>query len=206
MANARPQGRARVDDRLLNYLTTRRTVPAAQMGEPGPDPETLRSILEIAARVPDHGKLAPWRFIIYDRGSRDLLIDGLGRIAVKGPDEKEGRIRADKARALGQAPVVVGVVSAPIGEHPKIPLWEQQLSAGAVCLNLLHAAQAHGYAAQWLTGWFAYQEEAMRWLGLKDGERFAGFLHIGTPTMPPSERDRPNIDAITTKWQAPGRA
>ena len=193
-----------MDDRLLGYLKTRRTIPAAQMGEPGPDPETVRSILEIAARVPDHGKLAPWRFIVYDRQTRHVLIEGLGRIAMQAADEKEARIRADKARALAQAPVVVGVVSAPFAGHPKIPLWEQELSAGAVCLNLLHAAQAHGFAAQWLTGWFAYHEEAARWLGLKDGERFAGFFHIGTATVPPSERDRPNLHAITTNWQVPG--
>ncbi len=93
------------------------------------------------------------------------------------------------------------MISAPIVDHPKIPLWEQQLSAGAVCLNLLHAAQAHGFAAQWLTGWFAYDEEAQRWLGLQEGEQVAGFIHIGTPKMPPSERDRPDIDAITTNWR-----
>ena len=96
---------------------------------------------------------------------------------------------------------IVAVVSAPIADHPKIPLWEQQLSAGAVCLNLLHAAQAYGFSAQWLTGWYAYDEAARRWLGLKEGERVAGFLHIGTPNMPPTERDRPDIDAISTAWQ-----
>lgn len=194
-----------MDERLIRYLRTRRTVPAAQMGEPAPHAETLRTILEIAARVPDHGKLAPWRFILYDRAKRDALIGGLREIALRGADEKEGRVRADKARGLADAPLIVAVVSAPIAEHPKIPLWEQQLSAGAVCLNLLHAAQAHGYAAQWLTGWFAYHEEAARWLGRRDGERFAGFIHIGTSTLSPTERDRPNVDAITTQWQAPGR-
>ena len=203
VANARLKAAARMDDRLLTYLKTRRTIPSAQMVEPGPGPDAVRGILEIAARVPDHGKLAPWRFILYDRESRIALVDGLRRIALQGPDEKEGRLRADKARGLGDTPLIIAVVSAPIPEHPKIPLWEQQLSAGAVCLNLLHAAQAHGYAAQWLTGWFAYHEEAARWLGLKDGERFAGFLHIGTPSVPPTERDRPDVDSLTTRWQVP---
>ena len=192
-----------MDDQLVSYLRTRRTIPAAQLASPGPDSRTLQTILEIAARVPDHGKLAPWRFIIYDRESRGYLVEGLRRIALQHADEKEGRVRADKARGLSDTPVIVAVVSAPIPDHPKIPLWEQQLSAGAVCLNLLHAAQAHGFAAQWLTGWFAYDGEAARWLGLRHPERFAGFLHIGTPTMPPSERDRPNLDAITTKWKIP---
>jgi len=189
-----------MEERLVGYLRTRRTIPSAQMGLPGPDPQRLRTMLEIAARVPDHGKLAPWRFILYHREEREALVAGLARIALHAADEKEGRIRAEKARGMGDAPLIVAVVSAPIAEHPKIPLWEQQLSAGAVCLNLLHAAQAHGFAAQWLTGWFAYDAEAARWLGLREGERFAGFLHIGTPTMPPTERDRPDVDALTTKW------
>jgi nitroreductase len=190
-----------MEGRLVDYLRTRRTIPAAQMGEPGPDAEILREMLAIAARVPDHGKLAPWRFIVFEGERRQQAVDGLTRIAETAPDEKERRLRAEKARFFGDGAVIVGVISAPIVDHPKIPLWEQQLSAGAVCLNLLHAAQAHGFAAQWLTGWFAYDEEAQRWLGLKVGERVAGFIHIGTPKMPPSERDRPDIDAITTSWR-----
>ena len=94
------------------------------------------------------------------------------------------------------------MISSPIVDHPKIPLWEQQLSAGGVVLNLIHAAAAHGFSAQLLTGWYAYDEEAKVWLGLKFGEQFAGFLHIGTPTMPPTERDRPDIEKITTEWAA----
>ena len=185
---------------LVSYLKTRRTSPAAQMGEPGPDAQVVRSMLEIAARVPDHGKLAPWRFILYTRESRAALLEGLTRIALRTPDPKEGRIREEKARALAEAPLIVGVVSAPIADHPKIPLWEQQLSAGAVCLNLLHAAQAYGFAAQWLTGWFAYDAAARRWLGLQEGEQFAGLIHVGTPGMQPPERDRPDLDRITTCW------
>ena len=189
------------NEALIEYLKARRSIPIPQLAEPGPEPETLAAMLTIAARVPDHGKLAPWRFILYDRTSRDALIRGLTRIAERTGDEKEGRTRAEKARALKDAPIIVGVVSAPILNHPKIPLWEQQLSAGAVCLNLIHAAQAHGFAAQWLTGWFAYDAEAKRWLGLKEGEQFAGLVHLGTTTMPPTERERPDIERITTNWQ-----
>jgi len=97
------------------------------------------------------------------------------------------------------------VVSSPTPDHPKIPLWEQELSAGAVCLNLLHAAQANGFSAQWLTGWFAYDAEAMRWLGLKEEEKVAGFIHMGTPTsagLALPERDRPNVSKLTTEWPA----
>src|SRR5687768_17435599 len=195
-----------MEERLVGYLKSRRTIPAAQMAEPGPDPQILRNMLEIAVRVPDHGKLAPWRLIVYDRNRRQQVVEGLVRIAGQHPDEKERRYRADKTRGFAEAPLVVGVISAPIVDHPKIPLWEQQLSAGAVCLNLLHAAQAHGFAAQWLTGWFAYDANAMRWLGLKEGERVAGFIHIGTPSslgLAAPERERPNLDAIIVSW-APG--
>jgi nitroreductase len=194
--------RPEVDEALVGYLKTRRSIPAAQLGEPGPDPDALREMLRIAARVPDHGKLAPWRFIVFDRKSRNDLIRGLARIAETSADEKERRYRADKAAALAEAPLIVGVVSSATADHPKIPLWEQQLSAGAVCLNLLHAAKAFGFAAQWLTGWFAYDPEAQRWLGLREGERFAGLVHIGTPTAPPSERDRPDLVALVSMWRA----
>ncbi len=193
-----------MEGRLVDYLKTRRTIPAAQMGEPGPDAETLRSMLAIAARVPDHGKLAPWRFIVFEGERRHQAVEGLVRIAETTADEKERRVRAEKARFFADGSVIVGVISAPIADHPKIPLWEQQLSAGAVCLNLLHAARAHGFAAQWLTGWFAYDREAMRWLGLKESERIAGFIHLGTAALPPSERERPDIAAITTFWSAAG--
>ncbi len=188
---------------LAGYLQTRRSIPAAQITEPGPDAQTLRSILAIAARVPDHGKLAPWRFIIFDRDRREEAVAGLVRIAGTAGDEKERRFRADKARGLAEAPLVVCVVSRADSEHPKIPLWEQQLSAGAVCMNLIHAAHAHGLAAQWLTGWYAYDEEAARWLGAKRGERIAGFIYMGTPTAPPVERDRPDLDSITVRWSPP---
>jgi nitroreductase len=189
-----------MDGQLVEYLKTRRTIGA--LAEPGPDRETLRGMLEIAARVPDHGKLAPWRFIVYEKASRDAAVAGLIRIAETAADEKERRFRADKARGFADTPLIVGVVSAPTVDHPKIPLWEQQLSAGAVCLNLLHAAKAHGFAAQWLTGWFAYDPGAMRWLGLKEGERVAGFIHLGTAALPPSERERPDVKALTTFWSA----
>jgi nitroreductase len=159
-------------------------------------------MLTIAARVPDHGKLAPWRFILFDRAAREAAVDGLERIARKHPDEKERAVREAKARGFLDAPLVVAVVSAPIIDHPKIPLWEQELSSACAALNLLHAASAHGFSAQWLTGWYAYDEDARAWLGLKPGEKFTGFLHIGTPTVAPVERDRPDVASLTTVWQA----
>jgi nitroreductase len=158
-------------------------------------------MLTIAARVPDHGKLAPWRFITYGAEERAAAVEGLVRIAGQAQDEREQRMRADKARGFADAPLVVGVVSAPILDHPKIPLWEQQLSAGAVCLNLVHAAHAFGFSAQWLTGWYAYDAAAARFLGVREGERLAGFVYIGTPGAPPTERDRPDLNTLTSTWQ-----
>jgi nitroreductase len=186
---------------FANYLKTRRSIPAAKLGEPGPDSTTLREMLTIAARVPDHGKLAPWRFVIFGKEAREEAIAGLLRIAERHPDEKERRYRSDKAKGFADAPLVVGVIAAPIADHPKIPVWEQELSAGAVLLNLIHATAAYGFAAQLLTGWYAYDDEAKAWLGVKPGEQVAGFMHIGTPTVPPVERDRPEIEKITSEWK-----
>lgn len=191
-----------MDDRLADYLKTRRTIPASQLGEPGPDSDTLRAILTIAARVPDHGKLAPWRFVVFKGERRAAAIAALTKIAERQADPTEQKRRASQAKGFGDSPIVVAVISAPIVDHPKIPVWEQQLSAGAVGMNLLHAAKAHGFAAQWLTGWYAYDEEARGLLGLKPEERVAGFIHIGTPTMPPTERDRPDVAALTMEWGA----
>lgn len=189
-----------MNDALGVHLKTRRSIPAPQLAEPGPDAAALAEMLAIAARVPDHGKLAPWRFIVYGRDERARAVDRLTAIARRSGGT-EAEQMAGKARTFAEAPLVVGVISSPAAEHPKIPLWEQQLSAGAVCLNLLHAAYANGFAAQWLTGWYAYDPEALRFLGVGDGERVAGFVHIGTPTMPPSERDRPDVAAKTSHWR-----
>lgn len=191
-----------MDERLATYLKARRTIPAGQLGEPGPDAATLREMLTIAARVPDHGKLAPWRFILFDQKAREEAIAGLVRIADRHPDQKERQVRAQKARGFADAPLVVAVISAPIADHPKIPLWEQQLSSANVAFNLIHAAAAYGFAANWLTGWYAYDDEAKAWLGLKPGEKVAGFVHIGAAKVPPIERDRPDVAKLTTEWRA----
>jgi nitroreductase len=193
-----------MDERLATYLKTRRTIPASMLGEPGPDPAALNEMLTIAARVPDHGKLAPWRFILFDKAARERAIAGLIQIAERHPDEKERQVRMAKAKGFADAPLVVGVISAPIADHPKIPLWEQQLSSAGVALSLLHAANAYGFSANWLTGWYAYDDDAKAWLGLKPGEKVAGFLHIGTPTVPPIERDRPEVAKLTTAWAPQG--
>ncbi len=184
---------------VVGLLARRRSVLANEMTDPGPDDDQLRTLLTIAARVPDHGKLAPWRFIVF-RGEarRDFgrhLEAAFRRLNPQADDDKA----AFEANRFLRAPVVVAVVSR-AAEHPKIPQWEQILSAGAACQNLLVAATGMGFASQWITEWYAYDPDIRQALGLADHERVAGFVYIGTATRPPSERARPDVDAITEFW------
>lgn len=182
---------------LREYLATRRSIPAFQMGGPGPGTAEIEEMLKLASRVPDHGKLAPWRFIVY-RGEERARISGeLAKMALAAkPDLSEEMIKVENTR-LTRAPVVVAVVSK-AAPHFKVPEWEQLMSAGAVCLNLLMAANAHGFASNWLTEWYAFDEKAYPLLGVQPGERIAGFIHIGTPQVPPTERPRPELTDIVT--------
>jgi nitroreductase len=178
----------------LEMLATRRSASALTLVEPGPSPAQVDRLLTLAARVPDHGKLAPWRFILIEGAAKDRLVAELQTIA-------EARLDAPKAIAglgkLKTPPLAIGVVSR-VSEG-KIPEWEQVLSAGAVCMNLLLAAAAVGYGANWITGWYAYDEAALALMGVTDGERIAGFVHVGTPAEPPLERARPDVAALTTR-------
>ncbi|MCF3932932.1 nitroreductase [Acuticoccus sp. M5D2P5] len=183
---------------MRDYLATRRSVQAAFLTEPGPDTATLHSMLTIAARVPDHGKLAPWRFIVFDGEARAAAGEAIAKVA---EETGNGADLAVERTRFTRAPLVVAVVSA-AKPHPKIDEWEQVLSAGAVCLNLLHAAAAHGFAAQWLTEWIAYDKAAAAALGVGADERIAGFIHIGMPEIKPTDRDRPDLDAIVTHFRA----
>ncbi|WP_245413780.1 nitroreductase family protein [Fulvimarina endophytica] len=187
---------------LLAHLSNRRSLPLPALVEPGPSAEELTQILTIAARVPDHGKLAPWRFIVFSGDGAKRAGDALADLAQSREGElSEIRRRVEETR-FTRAPLVVAVVST-AAEHVKIPIWEQQLSAGAVCLNLIHGANAKGYAATWLTEWPAYDAEARVILGLKPEETVAGFIHIGTPNEAPSERPRPDLADIVTHYQGP---
>lgn len=183
--------------KLVDYLASRRSIPAFQMGEPGPGKAEVEEMLTLASRVPDHGKLAPWRFIVYRGEERARISAELKTMALaKKPDLSEEMIKVEETR-LSRAPVVVAVVSK-AAPHFKIPEWEQQMSAGAVCLNLLMAANALGYASNWLTEWYAFDEAAYPLLGVESGERVAGFIHIGTAMVPPTERPRPELAEIVT--------
>jgi nitroreductase len=186
----------------LDLLLTRRSGSAKAMTGPGPSPDQLADILKCAARVPDHGKLFPWRFIIFEGDARARAGDILAEAsAADGTHERQ--VEEERGRFL-RAPLVVGVISA-AREMIKIPLWEQELSAGAVCQTMLIAATAMGFAANWLTEWYAFHPVVKERLGLKPGERVAGFIYIGHPAAPLEERPRPDMAAIVSHFQAATR-
>ena len=186
----------------IEFLKTRRSVSAAFLGPPGPSEAELAEILTVAARVPDHGKLTPWRFIVFAGAARRQAGEALAAVyAKRHPGADENRLEAERNR-LSRAPLVVAVVST-AAPHPKIPEFEQLMSAGNAALNVVLATHALGYAAQWVTGWIAYDDEAGAILGLRPGERFVAIVHIGTPTVPPAERPRPDLDDVVTRWRPP---
>lgn len=183
----------------LDLLLRRRSTSAKAMGEPGPDAGQLRQILQAASRVPDHGKLFPWRFLVIQGDARAALGEVLAEaLAVRNSAVSESLKRFERGRFL-RAPVVVAVISSLKTEKP-IPEWEQYLSAGAVCQTLLIAAAAAGFGANWLTEWCAYDDIVTAKLGLGEGEKVAGFVYIGTATAPLEERDRPVVGDIVSNW------
>jgi nitroreductase len=181
----------------VRLLLSRRSVPPVALQEPGPSEHELQTILTAASRVPDHGKLAPWRFVVLKGAHRATFAERLVQVAVQAGESDQQRLANEKRKY--EAPLVIVVVSR-AAPHVKIPEWEQVLSAGAVCMNLLLAAHALGYAASWLTGKPSYDGSAASVLGLHPGEQIAGFIHVGTPTEMPSDRPRPALDDITSTW------
>ncbi len=186
-------------DTALDFLLSRRSTPAKTLTTPAPDRAALMPILTAAARSPDHGKLVPWRFVVFERGALERLADA---VVVHGNAADVDPEKVEKMRAqFGNAHLAVAVVSSPQASE-KIPEIEQTLSAGAVCSALLNAALASGWGANWLSGWASHDPDfTMRHMGLQTGERIAGLIHIGTRTAEPPERPRPDLDAITT-WVA----
>ena len=183
----------------LHVLDARRSVPSKQLGEPGPDHATLLRMLASAVRVPDHGKLVPFRFIRLQGEARHALGDLLAaRTLHLQPDAADAVVEKDRAR-FSHAPVIITVVARLTPGH-KVPEQEQLLTAGSVCFALLQAAQALGFGAQWLTGWMAYDDAVAATLGLSADERIAGFIHIGTPKMEAPERERPDPALLLTDW------
>lgn len=186
----------------LSLLRTRRSGRPRDMIEPGPDSDELRQILEIAIRVPDHGKLAPWRFVHVPRARRGDFAELLHR-AYRKDNPAPARLELEAVDRLArQAPTLVVALSSPV-EGTKIPVWEQELSCGAACMNLMIAAHAMGYMAGWITGWACYSEE-VRQAFARGNERLAGLIYIGTPSLPLEERPRPQFDLQVSEWLAGG--
>src|SRR5690242_17349668 len=183
----------------LELLKSRRSVKPMELQGPGPSATELDTLLRIATRVPDHGKLAPWRFIVFEGEARRKAGEKIAAIFVAGnPQATPEQIEFERNR-LARAPLVIAVVSR-AGAHVKIPEWEQQLSSGASAMSLVFAAHAMGYAASWITEWYAYDRRVLDALGLSSNERVAGFVHIGRPAKPPEDRERPNLNAIVTRF------
>jgi nitroreductase len=183
----------------IAFLKTRRSVKPREMSGPGPSPSELETILTIGARVPDHGKLAPWRFIVFESEARLRAGDVIANVfARKHPAAAAADVEVERRRLL-EAPLVIAVVSV-VKPYPKVPPWEQELSAGASAMNIVSAASALGYGANWLTGWFSYDRDALDGLGLGAHEKIAGFIHIGTPTRPNEDRPRPVLAELVTRF------
>jgi len=184
----------------LELLKTRRSVKPIELIGPGPTASEIEMLLKIASRVPDHGKLAPWRFILFEGDARSAAGETIASIfRTDRPDATADQMDFERKR-LARAPLVIAVVSR-AGPHVKIPEWEQQLSAGASAMSLVFAAHAMGYAASWITEWYAYDRRVLNALGLAPNERIAGFVHIGRPIKPPEDRERPNLEAIVTRFE-----
>jgi nitroreductase len=183
----------------LSLLATRRSGKPREMVAPGPDDAQIDAMLALAARTPDHGKLAPWRFVVVPQDQRAafnaLLVD-----AYRAEKPEAARLELEAMATFGApAPALVVVLSAPRPES-HIPLWEQQMSVGAATMNLLHAAHAMGFVASWITGWPSMSPTVRDAFGA-DPERVVGFVFIGTPGKPLEERPRPNLSAVVTRWQ-----
>lgn len=187
---------------VLDLLLTRRSKPIDELKEPGPSQAEITTLLSAASRVPDHGRLAPWRFILYRGELRHQIGEQLAQLAELRHGPLSENRRQQELKRFSRAPLVIGVVSSP-REHPKIPQWEMFLSGGAAAMNLLLAANALGYGANWITNWYADDEEGRRILGLSPQERVIGFVHIGSFDGEVQERLRPELPQIVSEYTGP---
>lgn len=187
---------------ILDYLLTRSSAPIPELKEPAPDDGEIRTILTAATRVPDHGRLAPWRFILY----RGAVCEKIGEKLLELAEKREGPLpegrRNQELTRFSRAPLVIGVISSP-KENPKIPQWEMFLSGGLAAMNLMIAANALGYATNMITNWYSDTEEGRALLGLAPHERVVGFVHIGTHEGTIVERPRPDISTLYADYSGP---
>lgn len=187
---------------FIESLLTRRSVVANEMHEPGPSEEELQQILAAAHRVPDHGKIGPWRFVIFQGAARKAFSHKLGEIFAADNPEASDKLVQFESERLTRAPLVIAIIANPDLEHPKIPEWEQVLSVGAACQNILIAALTLGFGAQWLTEWYSYHPKVDALLGLSKSEKIAGFIYVGSYSEKPSERVRPALEERLHYWES----
>ena len=184
----------------LDLLMHRRSLTVKDMTSPGPSEEQLHQILEIGSRVPDHKKQAPWRFLTIEGTAREKIGKTLRAVFTKNnPETSEELLDFEEKRFL-RAPLVIAVISTASADNPKVPEWEQILTAGAVCQNILIASNAMGFAGQWLSEWYAYDPDILATFGIAKKERIAGFIYIGSATKEPSERSRPDLSELVQQW------
>ncbi|MFA5901351.1 MAG: nitroreductase [Hyphomicrobium sp.] len=189
-----------MDNEIIDFLARRRSVKPDRLTAPGPSAAELETMLTIASRVPDHKKLAPWRFIVLEGEGRAQLGEIIAQACIAAEPEPPSHIRLETERnRLMRAPMVIAVISR-ITAHRSAPEWEQILSAGAACLNLCLAANALGYGTSWLTEWVAYNKDVGAALGLAENERVAGLIYIGTASERSEERERPALADIVTRF------
>jgi len=200
--NGMPLPSAQPCSETRSFLAQRRSTSKRTIVEPGPSPEQLDEILKIAARVPDHRKLEPWRFIVFEGEARSAFGAKLADVLGAQSSEIDPMALQEEHERLLRAPVVVAVVSSPVEDPKQTPIWEQELSCGALCYNLLLAARACGFAGSWLSEWIMFDEEVNTLLGLTAPERIAGFIYLGTSTAEPPERPRPDMSVKVTRWSA----
>jgi len=187
---------------LADFLLKRRSIVVRDMAEPGPDDAEIEKIMRAGMRVPDHGRLTASRFIVIKGEAREKLVKVLGEAFRKAnPECIDEQVEVEEERFLG-APTVIAVVSRVTPAH-KIPEWEQILSSGAACQTMLISALSMGFAAQWITEWYAYNEDVKKALGVAPGDRIAGYLYLGSLQQPPTDRERPEYENIVSEWTGP---
>lgn len=191
---------------LIEFLKTRSSTPIVGLIEPAPSADELAQILTIASRVPDHGKLNPWRFIIYRGDARiqigEMLAERAAQRAQQQNEEFNDSHREKELKRFSRAPLVIGIICSP-RDTDRIPEWEQFLSTGAAAMQLCNAANALGYGSNWITNWYSDDEEGKRLLGVAPYEKVAGFVHLGTPKAPAPDRPRPDLQAIVSDYSGP---
>lgn len=187
-------------EETLDLLMLRRSLTVKDMTTPGPAPDQIEQILTIGSRVPDHKKQVPWRYLTFEDEARAKIGQTIRNAFIKTTPNAEKHLVDFEENRFMRAPLIIAVVSTATPENPKVPEWEQILTAGAVCQNILIAANAMGFAGQWLSEWYAYDPDVLTTMKLNSNERIAGFIYIGTATKEPAERGRPELNKIVEKW------